>query len=152
MTTFLGEPAPSLFIVSNSGMRPPGTAKQKEASMTKVTQYRIAGMDVSGDGLDAPPSCAAADHSGLRSLPAGKIQHPLSRPNGRPSCRLSPIPTPPLHICVQNDGFRSENAGGDWRCAYETLAGRCLDHPASAGEIAIFQKELAAYRDTLHRA
>ena len=42
----------------------------------------------------ALPSCAAADHSDPRSLPAGKLQHPSSRPNGRPFCRLLPKSKP----------------------------------------------------------
>lgn len=52
MTTFTSEPAPSLFIISNSCMWPSRTTDQKEENMDKLTHPAIIGIDVSRDWLD----------------------------------------------------------------------------------------------------
>ena len=52
LTTFASEPAPSLFIISNSCMWPIRITDQKEENMNKVTQDQIIGIDVSRDWLD----------------------------------------------------------------------------------------------------
>ena len=52
MTTLSSKPAPPLFIVSNSRLRPPRTAHRKEESMNAVAHPEIIGIDVSRDWLD----------------------------------------------------------------------------------------------------
>lgn len=52
MTTFPSEPAPSLFIISNSCMWPSWTTDQKEENMDTITHDQIVGIDVSRDWLD----------------------------------------------------------------------------------------------------
>ena len=44
-------------------------------------------------------------------------RHSLSRSNGRPSCRLAPMPNPSLHTGAKYGGVRSAMAGGDRRRA-----------------------------------
>jgi len=52
VTTFAGEPAPSLFIISTSCMWPTRATDQKEENMGTVSQVSIIGIDVSRDWLD----------------------------------------------------------------------------------------------------
>lgn len=70
LTTFASEPAPSLFIISNSCVWPIWTTDQKEENMQIVAQAAIIGIDVSRDWLD------------IHCLPDGQRQRLPNTENG----------------------------------------------------------------------
>ena len=91
----------SFLDMAGFALRNPALAKPAKAASVPSRlredqsigwQRRSLRMRRSAAIAPALPSCAAADHLDHRSLPAGKLRHRLSRPNGRPLCRLLPNP------------------------------------------------------------
>jgi len=114
------------FIVVDVTNKPEAAARAGRRSATgshrTCAQYRSSRPQAScfrPQSAPAPLSSAGAGRFAPRSLPAGKLhQRPLSRPNGRPFCRLFPKPNPPRHMRSKNVPIRSDMAGGGQHCAY----------------------------------
>lgn len=106
----------------------PKAVQKTIAEHVKGSQHQLRVLALAGDGWRAVYAEMAVEWVSSLNTPnkhninAGKPQSPSSCPNGRPFCRLSPNPTPPPQMCAENEGIRSEMAGGGRRRAYKKPA------------------------------
>jgi len=86
---------------------PPRGARHTQTQSGRISRRPVAGFY---SAVDAPP--------------AWKPQNYLSRPNGRPFCRLSPKPNPPLHISTGGPRPRAAPVRGRARHVREVWPGQ----------------------------